>query len=347
MFVYSAGSQSVKRTVQMADESGQNNLLFTFADKQAQQCARHFCAQPQRNLIIDSGAYSAWSREEEIDLDEYIRFCGEILAIKKCNVEFISLDVSLGSKEDGFVPDEYKVEEACEKGWSNYTKLRAVRIPVMPVFHQFEDFDWLHRMAKDTKYISVSPRKRVVSQDLKIEWLGKVFSEVGLDVKIHGLGISSSETLESFPFYSVDSSTWLESSKGTFRYFDGRQAVCLSSDEWRTTSEEHRWDDGTDAVAEARETYVPQGQGGNYHFMKRALEADVRLQRFLSALWDERGIRSGTTSPDEISDEANYHLSLSADIYKEAKAAGGWRAVAARRGLGPSYVQWAINLATH
>src|SRR5260370_29535518 len=119
MIVYYAGSQWVKRSDQMADESGQNTLLFTFADKQAQQCARHFCAQPQRNLIIDSGAYSTWSREEEIDLDEYIRLCGEILAIKKCNVEFISRDVSLGSKEHGFLPDEYKVEAACEKAWSS------------------------------------------------------------------------------------------------------------------------------------------------------------------------------------------------------------------------------------
>jgi hypothetical protein len=216
----------------MANESGQNNLLFTFAHKDARECARHFCKQPHRNLIIDSGAFSAWSKDISISLQEYITFCRELMEIAECPVAFMSLDKIAGSRGDGQLPTEKQAEEACETGWKYYRQLRAAGIKVIPTFHQFDDFDWLFRLLDDgIDYVALSPRKGGVLPADKVEWLGQAFKEIGLDTKVHGLGIAGSEPMESFPFYSVDSSSWLQGGNGTFRYFDGRKVRALSRDE--------------------------------------------------------------------------------------------------------------------
>ena len=341
MLVYSAGSVEVERLVRMADESGQNNFLFSFANDGARQCARYFCRQPQRQLVIDSGAFSVWNRNERISLQHYISFCKEIQDIAKCPVSFVSLDKIPGSRGDGVNPTTEQSEEACKEGWENYQQMLAAGIKAIPTFHEFDDFKWLFLMLEEAEYIAVSPRKSGVSQEIKMEWLGTVYAAVGLDTKVHGLGIAGSAAMESFPFYSVDSRTWIHCSKGTFRYFDGRRIVSLSPDQWQAPSEEHIWDHGTDAIEEARREYRLPGPGGNYHFMMRALDADARLQRFLTRLWNKRGVHQSQI-PDAI--DTSYHLDLSDILYKEACESGSWRSVAERRRMDSQYVQWAVNL---
>ncbi len=342
MLVYSAGSVDVPRMERMANESGQNNLLFTFAHKDARDCARHLCKQRHRRVIIDSGAFSTWNKGIQISLKEYIAFCLEILDTANCSVMIMSLDTIAGSRSDDRLPTPDRFQEACEASWKYFEEMRAAGIPAIPTFHQFDDTDWLFRMLDEgTECIALSPRKRVVSPALKIEWLGDRFRDIGLETRVHGLGIASPEMMEIFPFYSVDSSSWLQGKNGNFRYFDGRRVQSLSPDEWAKDSAEAKWDDGTDAIAEAHREYRQPGQGGNYHFMMRALEADARLQGFLSRLWKQRGVYSGSVSTMTTGTD---HLEQSNILYKEFCVAGGVTKVSRARGMDPEYVDWAIRL---
>ncbi len=78
------------------------NFLFTFAHGDARKCAEHFCEQPDRRLLIDSGAFTDWSKGKfdpktnGIRLGKYIAFCKEIQRRAKCPVKFIALDIPLG-----------------------------------------------------------------------------------------------------------------------------------------------------------------------------------------------------------------------------------------------------------
>ena len=346
MLVYSAGSVQVPRMVKMADQSGQNNFLFTFHGGGSRRCAEHFCKEPHRNLVIDSGAFSVWNsgkkKKIKISVKAYIDFCRKLIKAAECPLTFVSLDVIAGSKEDGLIPTPEQSEVACKEGWENYMTMRAAGISVIPTFHEFDDPKWLFMYLRETDHIAVSPRKRGVSQELKIEWLASVFAETGLDTKVHGLGIAGSEAMENFPFFSVDSRAWLQGANGNFRYFDGRRSRSLTPDEWQKSSDEHIWDDGTDACSEARREYHERGTGGNFHFMMRALEADVRLQNFVSLLWNRRGVYPNLTPALGTA----YHLELSDRLHSEARIAGNVQLLAERRRLDLEYVEWAVSLAT-
>jgi hypothetical protein len=346
MNVYSASrtESSVEKMAAMAEKSGQNHFLLSFFDKAAQRFARHFCQQRHHKMIIDSGAFSAWTKQKPVDIGDYIEFCKEITLTAKCPVLFISLDEIAGARSESRTPDQEEFEKACEKGWANYEKLRDAGIPAIPTFHQGDDFKWLYRMVGETDFIALSTRKDGRDQDFKTEWLEQVFAGIGFDIKVHGLGVCKSDTMENFPFYSVDNTVWLNASKGIFRYFDGRHARPIPQDEWRNPKKgkSYKWDDGTDAIAEAQKYYRPSG--GNYHFMTRALEVDARLQRFLKMLWQERGFPSGEVVKHDHSGDVNCHLCISASLYADASR-DGWQTVAERRGLNPEYVAWAVNLA--
>jgi hypothetical protein len=174
MIVYSAGSPPPAK-VNAEELSGQSNLLLSFADERCQVFAKEFCQKPHRRLIIDSGAYSAWNSNKAIDLDDYIAFCLEIKAIAKCPVEFISLDVIAGSKDEDFRPNEAVFQAACEEGWKNFVKMRKAGINAIPTIHQFDDddndFGWLQRMVGEAEYIALSPVRETAGIWI-INWSG-------------------------------------------------------------------------------------------------------------------------------------------------------------------------------
>jgi hypothetical protein len=190
------------------------NFLFTFAHKDARECAKHFCEQPHRRILVDSGAFTQWKKGtpvgDEYDkyFTEYIDFCKEIQRRATCPVTFVALDVPLGTKDDKLEDlTDGVIEQACEKGWANYNRMQQEGIPCLPVFHQLENTKWLKRFADNCDYIAVSPRKNL-RPTIRHRWLKMVFRCLGRSTKIHGLGVSSNKWLMEFPFFSADNTDW-------------------------------------------------------------------------------------------------------------------------------------------
>ena len=69
-------------------------------------------------MFLDSGAFSAWTKGESIDIDAYARFCVRL----QDKVEAIAnLDVIPG--EYGRTPTDAEVRASAEVGWNNYQYL--------------------------------------------------------------------------------------------------------------------------------------------------------------------------------------------------------------------------------
>jgi hypothetical protein len=146
------------------------------------------------DLFLDSGAFSAFTQKVEIDILEYCAF------IKEHNIKHYSnLDVIGSAKET------YKNQRIMER-----QGLRPI-----PVFHYGEDVKWLKRyLKKGYDYISLGGMVPISTPDL-IVWLDHLFTNNLTDskgmpkIKVHGFGLTSFVLMFRYPWYSVDSTSWV------------------------------------------------------------------------------------------------------------------------------------------
>lgn len=166
------------------------------------------------DLMLDSGAFSAWNQGSSVNLKQYIKFLKEFEKDLFC---YVVLDVlpegaeKLRQKTTGWT------NEANERGAKlsdiNQQKMKDAGLSPIPVFHQGEDFRWLERMLKNGEtYIGISSRKDLTHKKV-LPWLDDVWS-VLVDskgrpiVKTHGFGITAMPMLLRYPWFTTDSTTW-------------------------------------------------------------------------------------------------------------------------------------------
>jgi len=170
------------------------------------------------NIILDSGAFSAWTKEEEIDIEDYAAFAINNLQVFDYIINLDVIPGKIGKKGTDLSQEE--VEGASRKGYRNYRTMLKSGIPkdkLIHVFHQEENFIWLKRMVKNMSYIGLSPANDRSSKEKKI-WLDECMNHVLDDkgyplVKFHGFGVTSISIMFRYPWYSVDSGSWMQYSK--------------------------------------------------------------------------------------------------------------------------------------
>lgn len=170
-------------------------------------------------LVVDSSAYSAWTRGLEIDIDEYIAY---INSISDVVYWFAELD-----KIPGEFGGEHTLEElaeAPEYSWKNYLyMIERVNCPkkILPIFHQGEDFKYLKQMLEfkfpdgsHIEYIGISPDNGL-NVSHKMKWYEKVWKIIAdssnPDVLTHNFGMTTISLMEQYPSMSSDSTSWLRS----------------------------------------------------------------------------------------------------------------------------------------
>lgn len=160
-------------------------------------------------MMLDSGAFSAWNARAEVNLEDY---CVYIYRNIEWIDAYVNLDVIPGSP--GRTPTEAEVEESAEASWWNMEYMQGFGLDPVPVFHQGERFYWLERMVDaGIRYIGISPANDRSTQ-AKVEWLDRVFhylcdAEGHPRVKTHSFGATSVEIIMKYPWFTVDSTTWL------------------------------------------------------------------------------------------------------------------------------------------
>jgi hypothetical protein len=192
------------------------NLLFNYV---AGKVVTDTYTQNNRvhKLFIDSGAYSAWTRGVEIDVDEYIAWINE-------RADYIDLfgqvDVIPGDKIHGATMQQ--VIEAAEKTWENYLYMRErVRYPerLLYTFHVGEPIKYLERAlewedaeGQKIPYIALGGmvgKPRAIRQSFLDQCFSAIRKSSNSSVKVHTFGMTDFSLLASYPITSADSTTWL------------------------------------------------------------------------------------------------------------------------------------------
>lgn len=186
-------------------------------------------------FFLDSGAYSAWSRGIEIDLDEYREFI-------RANADqldiYASLDVIPG--KPGRAATQAERNEAAERSWANYLNMTADGLSPLPVYHYGEDPRFLERMlAHGCPYIGIGGLVGVNSTNRR-EWLDVVFDRITDEngwpiVKTHGFGMTSIPLMFRYPWYSVDSTSWIKATAAGGIYLPQRRDGQFVFDDSPTT----------------------------------------------------------------------------------------------------------------
>lgn len=180
----------------------------------------YFKSLPENNhkLFIDSGAFSAWTMNKQIDVEEYINFINEYkeyitIAAAVDNIPGKSKSSTLASKEE--------VNNSAELTWKNFIYMRSKMKDVnklLYTYHVGEPLDYLTRALnyKDKygyiNYIAigglVGKSKNVVNEELtKISYL--LDKSNNNNLKIHLFGMTQLPILEKFKVNSADSTTFI------------------------------------------------------------------------------------------------------------------------------------------
>lgn len=149
----------------------------------------------ENNIFLDSGAYSAFTKKVTIDIQEYISF---IKKYEKHLTVYSVLDV---------------VGDASGT-WKNQMIMEKAGLDPLPCFHYGENTKYLKKYIDNYEYISLGGMVPISGAEL-LPWLDDIFSkyicnEKGIPkVKVHGFGMTTVNLMLRYPWYSVDSTSWL------------------------------------------------------------------------------------------------------------------------------------------
>lgn len=215
MDLYFAGSSMIE-----ADELILNNkynrLMSYFNDK---KLVEYYIKNYKYGLklFIDSGAFTAWSKDVKIDVDEYIKWIND-------RSDFIYLygqiDVIPGDRIKGATQEQ--VENAAEKTWQNYLYMRPkMKNPdgLLYTFHVGEPYkylkqalEWKDENGNPIKYIALGG---MVGKPIPVkkQFLDTCFNIIktssNSNVKTHAFGMTSFDLLQQYPITSADSTSWI------------------------------------------------------------------------------------------------------------------------------------------
>lgn len=155
-------------------------------------------------VFLDSGAFSAWTLGTVVDLPaycEYIKRNLDILRVEDAAVMASVLD-AVGDAKQTYI---------------NQKHMEHLGAKPLPCFHKGEDERWLMQYLEEGyEYITIGGMVGTSVSQLKI-WLDRIWERYLTDgagrprLKVHGFGLTSVDLMELYPWYSCDSSSWIQS----------------------------------------------------------------------------------------------------------------------------------------
>ncbi len=157
----------------------------------------------QAHIFLDSGAFSAYTLGVQLSVEEY---CDYI----KRNTDIIRVEDGsvMASVLDG-IGDPLQT-------YRNQLEMEARGVRPLPCFHAGEDERYLEWYIKNYEYITLGGMVGSSTKQLMI-WLDRIWERYLTDgsgnprIKVHGFGITAIPIMEAYPWYSCDSSSWIQS----------------------------------------------------------------------------------------------------------------------------------------
>lgn len=165
--------------------------------------------QEKKSIFLDSGAFSMFTQGVDVNLKSYADYIKE----NKDIVHIASnLDVIGRGNEEG--------------SYKNQKELESYGVEICPVHHARDDDRWLQRyLDEGYSYIFLGGMVPETTGYLR-EWLDHVFDKYlthpdgSPKVKIHGFGLTVLSLMLRYPWYSVDSTSWVMTSRYGSVYLD-------------------------------------------------------------------------------------------------------------------------------
>lgn len=155
-----------------------------------------------RKVFLDSGAFSSFTKGVEVDLPKYCDY----IKRNKDIIEHVD-GTLLASVLDG-IGDPLKT-------WQNQLAMEQLGVRPLPCFHYGEDERYLEWYIANYDYITLGGMVPISTPQLKL-WLDRIWEKYLTDgsgrprVKVHGFGLTTVSLMERYPWYSVDSSSWVQ-----------------------------------------------------------------------------------------------------------------------------------------
>lgn len=174
--------------------------LFSFYHERKRMFDREPLDPADFRMFADSGAFSAWTKSEHIDMQEYSAFVRYHAGYLEA---YAALDVIPTSTQPA------ALEQAAALSWANYQDMLKDGLDPVPIYHYGESRKWLDMMlGSGCKYIGLGGMGNANRPQRKA-WLDSAFKDLPDDIKVHGFGVSAIDLLFRYPWYSADSTTWL------------------------------------------------------------------------------------------------------------------------------------------
>lgn len=239
-------------------------------------------------IFLDSGAFSAYTMGVEIDLKEYCHYIHE----NKDIIENVDGAV-VASVLDG-IGDPLKT-------WQNQQLMEKEGVKALPCFHYGEDERYLDWYVANYTFITLGGMVAQSTEQLE-PWLDRIWEKHLTDgagrpkVRVHGFGLTTMSLVRRYPWYSVDSSSWVQTARtgGMMLYPQARAIQVSDRSPMRKVANQHL-DTLPDIMREAveadlishkvdvkrmRETYLSRWAYNAYIFDKFGALYDVPDPRF-------------------------------------------------------------------
>jgi hypothetical protein len=147
-------------------------------------------------IMVDSGAYIAYRRNQIIDP---LRYCDFLHANPHVHT-YVNLDF-INPRD----PDESAI-----LSFENFQIMRARGLDPIPVYHVREHPDWLRRYIDlGCKWIGFAGSASTQESDPFYQECFDLIGKCGLPVKVHAFGDSVRSRLKRYPFHSADGASWI------------------------------------------------------------------------------------------------------------------------------------------
>ena len=149
-----------------------------------------------KRIFLDSGAFSAHTMGVKIDIRQYCDYIRKNMDI----FEVVSVLDAIGDPEQTY-RNQYTMEQS--------------GIAALPCYHYGEAEAVLEYYASAYEYITIGGMVPISSPQLRI-WLDRIWARYLTNadgtpkLKVHGFGLTSVPLMARYPWYSVDSSSWVQ-----------------------------------------------------------------------------------------------------------------------------------------
>lgn len=180
-----------------------------------------------QKVFLDSGAFSAFTQGVQIDIAEYCDYIHK-------NADIILFPSVLDAIGDA------------EGTWRNQEEMERRGTRPLPCYHYGEPTELLDYYVSKYEYITIGGMVPVSTPQLFI-WLDRIWEQhlTNADgtpkTKVHGFGLTSLPLMLRYPWYSVDSSTWVQwAANGMILLpLRGKQLDCSSKSSRRKQAGQH------------------------------------------------------------------------------------------------------------